>query len=87
MKRVMEGIGSLGVVARVTVIPRNSGFDFETALVWRDRRRDYGEIRYVAIGWIDERLHVVCFTETDEGIRVISLRKANDREAERYGGT
>ena len=62
-------------------------FDFETALIWQDMRREYGEMRYVAIGRIGERLHVLCFTETDEGIRVISLRKANGREVKRYGGT
>ena len=60
-------------------------FDFEAALIWHDVRRAYGETRYVAIGWIGERLHVLCFTETDDGIRVISLRKANDREVKRYG--
>ena len=62
-------------------------FDFESALIWQDRRRDYGEVRYLAIGWIDERIHVLCFTEIEDGIRVISLRKANDREVRRYGGT
>lgn len=62
-------------------------FDFETALIGEDRRRDYGETRLVAIGWLGERLHVLCFTLTDDGIRVISLRKANDREVRRYGGT
>lgn len=62
-------------------------FDFETALIWQDIRRDYGEERWVAIGWLGDRLHVLCFIETEEGIRVISLRKANDREVKRYGGT
>lgn len=60
-------------------------FDFETALTVEDKRRDYGETRYVSIGWIGERLHVLCFTETNDGIRVISLRKANDREVKQYG--
>jgi hypothetical protein len=27
---------------------------------------------------------VLCFTETENGIRVISFRKANSREAKRY---
>jgi uncharacterized protein len=27
---------------------------------------------------------VLCFVETDDGIRVISLRKANPREVNRY---
>jgi uncharacterized DUF497 family protein len=62
-------------------------FDFESALIWQDERRDYGEARYVAIGWIGGRLHVLCFTGIEDGIRVISLRKANDREVTRYGGT
>lgn len=59
-------------------------FDFQTALSWIDERKDYGEVRWVAIGFIGDRLHVVCFKETDAGIRVISLRKANSKEAKRY---
>jgi uncharacterized protein len=27
---------------------------------------------------------MLCFTETDEGIRIISFRKANAREVKRY---
>ena len=38
-------------------------FDFETALVYVDERRDYGEARYVALGLLDGRLHVLCLTE------------------------
>ena len=52
-------------------------FDFETALVAIDRRREYGETRYIAIGMLGTRLHVLCFAETQDGIRVISFRKAN----------
>jgi uncharacterized protein len=37
----------------------------------------------VALGYLDERLHVLCFTETHDGIRVISFRKANSREVNR----
>lgn len=59
-------------------------FDFSTALVALDVRRDYGEARYVALGYIGARLFVVVFTETATGVRVISFRKANDREAKRY---
>jgi uncharacterized DUF497 family protein len=59
-------------------------FDFETALVHVDSRREYGEVRYVAIGRLNGRLHVLCFTETDNGIRIISFRKANDREVSHY---
>ena len=59
-------------------------FDFEHALFHVDDRQQYGETRYVAIGVLDERLHVLCFTETPEGIRVISFRKANAREVTRH---
>jgi len=59
-------------------------FDFETAFVFLDDRREYGEARYVALGYLAERLHVLCFTEAPDGIRVISFRKANSREVARY---
>ncbi|MBN8476768.1 MAG: BrnT family toxin [Sulfuritalea sp.] len=39
----------------------------------------------MALCYLDRRLHVLCFTETDSGIRVISFRKADTREARRYG--
>jgi hypothetical protein len=39
------------------------------------------------LGWLDVRLHVLCFTPTDDGLRVISLRKANARELRRYEKT
>ena len=59
-------------------------FDFSSALVFVDERQDYGETRYVALGMLSDRLHVLCFTETDDGIRVVSFRKANSREVARY---
>ena len=58
--------------------------DFNSALVCIDNRKDYGEIRYIAIGYISDRLYVLVFTETENGIRVISLRKANQREVKHY---
>ena len=59
-------------------------FDFSSALVALDEREEYGEARYVALGMLGERLHVLCFTEATDGIRVISFRKANAREVARY---
>lgn len=64
---------------------RASEVDFNTALVLPDTRKAYGETRYVALCYLDQRLHVLCFTETDEGIRIISFRKANAREVSKYG--
>jgi uncharacterized DUF497 family protein len=59
-------------------------FEFETALTWLDHRKDCGEDRWVALGFLGDRLHALCYRETDEGIRVISLRKANARERRTY---
>lgn len=59
-------------------------FDFSTAFIVEDERKDYGEVRYRALGFLDERLHALVFTETYEGIRVISFRKANKRERKQY---
>ena len=62
-------------------------FEFTTAALAIDARREYGEVRYVAVGYLADRLHVLCFTETQFGIRVISFRKANSREIKRYEKT
>jgi uncharacterized DUF497 family protein len=61
--------------------------DWETALVGTDRRKEYGEPRYKALGFIEDRLHVLVFTVRKGGIRVISLRKANRREEREYEKT
>lgn len=63
---------------------RVADFDFATALFLVDERRDYREVRHLAIGYLEDRLHVLCFVERPNGIRVISFRKANKREVRRY---
>ena len=60
-------------------------FDFETALIAKDDRKEYGEVRYSALGLLDGRVHALVFTITTDGIRVISFRKANKREVQTYG--
>ncbi len=60
-------------------------FEFESAMYAEDTRKDYGEVRIQALGLLQGRVHVLVFTETASGIRVISLRKANKREVKRYG--
>jgi uncharacterized DUF497 family protein len=64
---------------------RVADFDWQSAIVAADARRDYGETRLVATGFLDGRLHVLCFSRIQDGIRVISLRKANRREVTDYG--
>lgn len=69
------------VLKRGLSFERAADFDFDTAVSATDIRREYGEERIVAVGYLDGRLHVLCFVETQTGIRVISFRKANTREA------
>jgi len=63
---------------------RVADFDFASALYSVDDRHEYGETRIVAIGYLENRLHVLCFVETENGVRVISFRKANSREVKHY---
>ena len=60
-------------------------FDWENALVTADTRREYGEDRYIAFGNFKERLTVLVFTVRGNAVRIISWRKANDREQKIYG--
>ena len=54
--------------------------EWDTALEWIDARKNYGEERRVALALIKERLYCVVYVELKIGIRMISLRKANNRE-------
>ena len=58
--------------------------DWETAMVSADQRSDYGEVRKIAFGLIDDRLVCMVFTIRTHALRVISLRKANSRERKVY---
>lgn len=64
---------------------RAADFDFAGAQLLIDDRKNYGETRYRAFGKLDGALHCLVFTETENGIRVISLRRANRTERKRYG--
>lgn len=58
--------------------------DWDAALLWQDMRHDYGETRMVALGPIGERLYCVVFVDRETDRRIISLRKANQREFDYY---
>ncbi|HLX54561.1 MAG TPA: BrnT family toxin [Aquella sp.] len=50
-----------------------------------DNRKDYGEIRYSGLDYINGRLLNVVFTKRHPDIiRIISFRKANNREKKRF---
>lgn len=58
-------------------------FDGATLTV-EDDREDYGEIRLITIGFLDARMVVMVWTERGTARRIISLRKANEREQKAY---
>lgn len=63
---------------------KTADFDWETAIYCEDIRNLYPEQRFVAMGYLENRLHVICFTPIAGGVRIISFRKANSREVQRY---
>jgi uncharacterized DUF497 family protein len=64
-----------------------SQLEWETAVVWPDARRNYGEPRQCAIAYIGLRLFFVAFVERTDARRIISLRKANPREVKFYAAS
>jgi uncharacterized DUF497 family protein len=65
-------------------LERAMDFDWHGAINWQDTRRDYGEQRYLALGRIGTRVHVLVYTPREARMHIISLRKANKREVRRY---
>jgi uncharacterized protein len=59
-------------------------FQWDTAIETIDDRIDYGEERWVAMGFIGNQLHIMVYTFRAQTIRIISLRKANKRERTYY---
>ncbi len=59
-------------------------FEFASAVIMEDNRRDYGEVRQRALGLLGGRLHALVFVARSSTIRIISLRKANKREEKFY---
>jgi uncharacterized DUF497 family protein len=62
-------------------------FEWETANLTIDDRNFYLETRFEAIGYIRERVYVMIFCLRVNAVRIISLRKANNREVKRYAET
>lgn len=58
-------------------------FDGPTLTV-EDDRRNYGETRYITVGFLDGVMVVLVWTPRDGRYRIISMRKANERERKYY---
>lgn len=53
-------------------------------LISRDGRQDYGELRYRAVGMLEEGCFVVIYTERDGVIRLITAWKGGRDDRARY---
>ncbi|WBQ13295.1 BrnT family toxin [Hyphomonadaceae bacterium BL14] len=51
-----------------------------------DTRFDYGEERFVTYGFAEGRVWVCVHASRSGAARIISVRKANERETQRYEG-
>lgn len=59
-------------------------FDPDSVVIDVDARRDYGEVRYNWTGSLDGVLCRLCWTPRNGKMRIISMRKINDRERKVY---
>jgi uncharacterized protein len=62
-----------------------SDLGWDNATVLEDTRYAYPEPRYWAFAMKGKRLHMVAFCIRGRKIRVISFRKANEKEEKNYG--
>ncbi len=79
--------------AKSEVCFQQRGFDFDyvaqaffdpNRIVSADNRHSYGEARYRLMGMIEQRVFVVVYTPRSRATRIISARKANQREVKDY---
>jgi len=67
---------------------KNRGLDFADAeqvftgptFTFEDDREEYDEPRWVSLGLLRERVVVIVHTESEDEIRVISMREAENNE-------
>lgn len=72
---------------------KKHGYDFKDAsqviegsdtVTFEDKRFDYDEQRFITLGILRGDVVVIATAETEEEIRVISMRKAEQNEEEIY---
>lgn len=69
------------------------GLDFADALIvfqgdeftLSDDRRNYGEARFLTVGFLEHRMVIIVWTPRGENRRIISMRKCNAREQDEFG--
>lgn len=68
------------------------GLDFADAMAvfkgptysFPDERKDYGEPRFITVGFLRGRIVILVYTRRGDARHIISMRKANDREIKRF---
>ncbi|MEM9272263.1 MAG: BrnT family toxin [Cyanobacteria bacterium P01_F01_bin.143] len=68
----------------ISFIFATRAFNDSNRITFVDNRFDYGEVRYITLARIDQRVYVLVYTIRDSVIRLISARKANSKEVKRY---
>lgn len=79
-----EGKRAVNIIKHGLDFTVAEGFQWDGAMIKPDTRRHYGEHRFIATGFIEDRLHVIVFTLRSDMVRIIGLRKANPREVKQY---
>jgi len=72
---------------------KKHGLDFDDArqviesgktVTFEDNRFDYGERRFITLGLLQAKLVVIVTSETDNEIRILSMRKAEKNDQAIY---
>ena len=58
--------------------------DWANKLVWQDVRQNYNEVRMSGLVPLEGKVYAVVYVLRAESTRMISLRKANNREMKQY---
>jgi uncharacterized DUF497 family protein len=58
--------------------------DWTNEMVWQDVRQNYNEVRMSGLVPLEGKIYAVVYVLRAESTRMISLRKANNREMKQY---
>jgi len=61
-----------------------ANIDPDSLVSEEDTRHDYGEARFSSFAYLNGVLINFCWTPRGHRVRIISMRKANDRERKKY---
>ena len=78
--------------AKRDITLRERGLDFRDAgrifagknATIPDLRREYGEVRFITAGYLDDRMVVLVWTPREKSRRIISMRYAHGKEESRW---